>query len=64
MQAMNLSKETLRTTFFGVIIKLLSILIFCKLFNFWGYIISIIINIFFVTLFNYYILKKKTNRLL
>lgn len=64
MQAMNLSKETLRTTFFGVIIKLLSILIFCKLFNFWGYIISIIINIFFVTIFNYYILKKKTNRLL
>lgn len=62
--AMGFSKESMICTFYGVIIKLVLIIILCSFYGFWGYIYATSINVLFVTIYSILIIKKKTSSLL
>lgn len=62
MQGMNKSKDALKSTIVGTIIKISSIIILALLkFGIYSLIISTIINMIYVTIFNYIKIKKATN---
>ena len=62
--AMGFSRESMMCTLYGVILKLILIVILCSSMGFWGYIYASVINVIFVTLYSIWIIKKKTNCLL
>ncbi|MFI3307530.1 MAG: oligosaccharide flippase family protein [Mycoplasmatota bacterium] len=61
LQAMGFAKEAMKGTFFGMLIKTASLIIFTYLFNFYGLIISSIINIIFVTTYQIVCVSKHLN---
>ena len=62
LQSINLAKESMKATIYGVIIKtiLMIILSFLK-FGIYAFIYPMIINVVFVTIHNYIKIKKKLN---
>lgn len=62
LQSLNKQNITLIGTIIGIIIKYISMIIFCLLkFGIYSFIISMILNILFVVLFDFIYLKKATN---
>lgn len=59
LDAMGRSKDNLKATIFGTIIRTITLLSFSLLkIGLWGYIISTSIHVIFVTIYNYYQVKK------
>ncbi len=59
LDAMGRSKDNLKATIFGTIIRTITLLLFSLLkIGLWGYIISTSIHVIFVTIYNYYQVKK------
>ena len=65
LQSMNMSYESMKSTIYGFIIKLIIMIILSYLkFGIYSYIIPLLINIVFVTIHNYVIIKRKINSFL
>ena len=65
LQSMNMSYESMKSTIYGFIIKLIFMIMFSYLkFGIYSYIIPLLINIVFVTIHNYVIIKRKINSFL
>ena len=59
LQSMNMSYESMKSTIYGFIIKLIIMIILSYLkFGIYSYIIPLLINIVFVTIHNYVIIKR------
>ena len=64
LDAMGRSKDNLKATISGTIIRTITLLFFSLLrIGLWGYIISTSIHVIFVTIYNYYQVKKYLNNL-
>lgn len=62
LDAMGRSKDNLKATILGTIIRTMTLLFFSLLrIGLWGYIISTSIHVIFVTIYNYYQVKKYLN---
>lgn len=62
LDAMGRSKDNLKATILGTIIRTITLLFFSLLrIGLWGYIISTSIHVIFVTIYNYYQVKKYLN---
>ena len=65
LQSINMSKESMKSTIYGFIIKIIFMIILSYLkFGIYSYIIPLIINIVFVTIHNYILIKRKINSFL
>ena len=65
LQSINLSKESMKTTIIGIIIKITLIFLLSNLkFGMFSFIIPMIINIIYVTIHNYIIIIKRINSFL
>lgn len=62
LQSINMAKESMKSTIYGVIIKtiLMIVLSFLK-FGIYSFVIPLLVNIIFVTIHNYIVIKKKIN---